>query len=98
MTRTPFAGWLELAHDSSWLWAESMMVIGMRVTDMMTGHGSAQETLRMVTEMVRASAELTAKLASGGVKTPQHAAQIAVGHYRRRVTANRKRLSRRKRG
>ncbi len=97
MTRDPITAWMKLAHDSTWLWAESMMVIGMRTTDMMTGHGSARENARMVSEKVQAAAELGLALATGGIVSPERAAGKAVRHYRSRVSANRRRLARRKR-
>lgn len=97
MTRSPHADWLDLATDSYWLWADSLMVMGMRTTGMMMGGpGSQREAVRMVTEKVQANAELAVALATGGPLTAQAAAHKAVKHYAKRVTANRKRLSRRK--
>ncbi|TCM19822.1 hypothetical protein EDF56_103466 [Novosphingobium sp. PhB165] len=89
----PTADWMKLAQESYWLWADSMMVIGMRTSDMMTGQGSSHENMRMVTEKVEANAELAAKLFWGGPIAPEKAARKAVRHYRKRVRANRKRLS-----
>lgn len=105
MPRDPVSTWMKLANDSYWLWAESLMVMGMRTTDMMTGKGSDHENKLMVAEKVKAGAELAAKLTmdaatgmmNGQLPSPEHSAQKAVSHYRKRVTANRKRLSRRKR-
>ncbi|EIZ78233.1 hypothetical protein WSK_3208 [Novosphingobium sp. Rr 2-17] len=94
MLRNPTADWMKLAHDGYALWAESMMVVGMRTTDMMTGKGSADENLLMVTEKMQASAELAVMLATGALTSPQQNAHKAVRHYRKRVRANRKRLSR----
>lgn len=94
MLRNPSADWMKLAHDGYWLWAESMMVVGMRTTDMMTGKGSADENLLMVTEKMQAGAELAVMLATGGLRSPEQNAHKAVRHYRKRVRANRKRLSR----
>lgn len=91
--RNPTADWMKLATDSYLLWADSMMVIGMRTSDMMTGRGSSHENVRMVTEKVQANAELAAKLFWGGPTTPERAARKAVRHYRKRVRANRRRLS-----
>ncbi len=93
--RNPTADWMKLATDSYLLWADSMMVIGMRTSDMMTGRGSSHENVRMVTEKVQANAELAAKLFWGGPTTPEKAAHKAVRHYRKRVRANRRRLSKR---
>ncbi|MYL99766.1 hypothetical protein GR702_18570 [Novosphingobium sp. FGD1] len=86
------ADWLKLTHDSYWLWAESMMVIGMRTSDMMTGRGSERENALMVSEKVKAAADLGMQMAMGGMVSPQ----AAVSHYRRKVTANRRRLARKK--
>ncbi|WP_313436629.1 hypothetical protein [Novosphingobium sp.] len=96
MPRDTNGDWMKLAHDSYWLWAESMMVMGMRTTDMMTGRGSNRENMLMVTEKLQANAELAMKLATGGLTSPEQTAHKAVRHYRKRVTANRRRLSRKK--
>ncbi|HUD27696.1 MAG TPA: hypothetical protein VMQ93_02415 [Novosphingobium sp.] len=92
MTRSSGTDLMKLAHDSYWLWAESMMVIGMRTTDMMTGRGSDRENALMVSEKVKAATDLGMQMAMGGLVSPQK----AVSHYRRKVTANRKRLARKK--
>lgn len=91
--QNPTADWMKLANEGYWLWAESMMVIGMRTSDMMTGRGSNHENMRMVTEKMQANAELAAKLFWGGPTTPEKAARKAMRHYRTRVRANRKRLA-----
>lgn len=96
-TVTSPADWMKLASDSYWLWAESMMVIGMRTTGMLTRRpGHEREAVRMVAEKLRANAELAAQLTTLGTLAPEQAAQKVVTHYGKRVTANRKRLSRRK--
>lgn len=93
----PAADWMALAQDSYWLWAEAMMVIGMRTTDMLTRRpGHEREAVRMVTEKLRANTELAAKLAAAGALAPEQALHTAVKHYGTRVSANRKRLARRK--
>ena len=95
MSRNPAAPWLSLAHDSYWLWAESLMVMGMRTTDiLLCAPGHEREAVRMVTEKLQASAELAMDQASAGVLTPEKAAHKAVKHYRKRVSANRRRLGR----
>ncbi|MBO9725248.1 MAG: hypothetical protein J7530_12790 [Novosphingobium sp.] len=94
--RNPADDWMKLAQDSYRLWADSMIVIGMRTTDMMTGRGSNRENVLMVTEKLQANAELAIKLATGGLTSPEKTAHKAVRHYRKRVTANRRRLSRAK--
>lgn len=97
MPRKRSTDWLALAHDSYWLWAESMVVMGMRTTDMLLRRpGHEREAVRMVTEKLRAHAELGALLAAAGPLAPEQAAHKAVKHYAKQVTANRKRLGRRK--
>lgn len=97
MARDPFSDWMRLAHDSTWLWAESMMVIGMRTGDLMTGRGSERENMRMIAEKVQAASELGMKVATSALLPPETVALEAVRHYRGKVSANRRRLSRRKR-
>lgn len=92
--RNPTTDWMKLAHDSYWLWAELLMVMGMRTSDMMTGKGSDRENALMVSEKVKAAAEVGMMLATSSA-SPKTAAK-AVRHYRRKVTANRKRLARKK--
>lgn len=95
MPRNSAADWLTLAQDSYWLWAESLMVIGMRSADMlMRAPGHEREAIRMITEKVRANAEVAAKLAGAGALAPEIAMHKAVKHYRKKVTANRRRLAR----
>ncbi|PNU02414.1 hypothetical protein [Novosphingobium guangzhouense] len=93
--RNPTENWMKLAHDSYWLWAESLMVMGMRTADMMTGRGSDRENALMVSEKVSAAAAVGMMLATGGASPGT--ARKAVRHYRRKVSANRKRLSRKAR-
>lgn len=94
MRRDDAADWMKLAHDSYWLWAESLMVMGMRTTDMMTGRGSDRENQLMVSEKVKAATEVGMMLAIAGV-SPKSAGK-AVRHYRGKVSANRRRLARKK--
>lgn len=96
MPRNPNAEWMKLAQDGYWLWAESLMVMGMRTTDMMTGKGSERENALMVSEKVKAATEVGMMIATGGLASPEKTAAKAVRHYRKKVSANRKRLSRRK--
>ena len=97
MPRTPSEDWLMLAHESYWLWFDSMVVIGMRTSDTLVCRpGYEREAALMVSEKVRAHAELGAKLAAGGSLAPEKAARKVVKHYGRKVRANRRRLARRK--
>ncbi|MFC0205937.1 hypothetical protein [Novosphingobium soli] len=95
MPRNPAADWMKLAHDSYWLWAESMVVVGMRTTDMMTGRGSDRENALMVSEKVKAAAEVGMMWATAGLAAPERNVHKVVRHYRRKVAANRRRLARR---
>ncbi|MFS0850544.1 hypothetical protein AB3M93_13910 [Novosphingobium panipatense] len=91
MHRNPAADWMKLAHDSYWLGVESLTVIGLRTFDIMTGQGSERENRLMVTEKVRAAATAGMMLAAGGGSATSTGK--AVRHYRRKVAANRKRLT-----
>lgn len=95
MARNSTTDWFKLANDSYWLWADSMMVIGLRTSDMMTGRGSDRENRLMVSEKLKAGAEVATLIATSGLVSPEKSAQKAVTHYRKRVSANRKRLSQR---
>lgn len=96
MPRNPATDWLTLAHDSYWLWTEAMMVIGMRSTDILLRRpGHEREAVRMVTEKLQAHSELATHLATAGPMAPEKAMHKAVKHYRKRVSANRRRLAQR---
>ena len=70
------------------------MVVWLRTLHLMAGGKSAQrEAGLMVSEKVKANAEVAMILATGGVKSPEEAALRTIKHYAPRVTANRKRLS-----
>lgn len=72
-----------------WLAAESAAVISLRLMKLaLGGPGAAREARRMVDEKVRAAGAATATLMTGG-----SAAEVVAG-YRKRVSANRRRLSR----
>lgn len=87
---------MTLAFDSYRLWADSLLVIGLRTSGFLAGRAdSGSEALRMVTEKAQASAELAAKLALAGPLPVETIARMAVGHYGKRVSANRRRLVKR---
>lgn len=89
------ADWVTLTCDSWQLWADSVAVMSMRTSDMLTGRpGAEHEAVRMVTEKLSASAELLFSLAVAGQIAPDQAAHKAVRHYAGKVRANRKRLTR----
>lgn len=85
---------MTLATDGYSLWADSLMVIGMRTTGFLLARpDSGGEAMRMVVEKVAAGAELAAKLALAGPLTMQGTARMTIDHYGRRVSANRRRLA-----
>ena len=94
MSRTspdPFS----LAFDGFALWAEASEVMWLRACRMAQGGAQAEhEARRMVTEKFIANWQLGSQLATAGAIAPEEAAHKAVRHYRRRVRANRRRLSR----
>ena len=95
MRRDPAFEWLFVAHDAWWLWAESLMVISMRTSGALMGQpGTGREMQRMVAEKLRAAALLPVALSGAGSASPAETAHKAVRHYRKRVSANRRRLAR----
>lgn len=97
MPRKPSDDWLMLPLDIYWLWFDSLAVIGMRTSDMLVRRpGYEREAVLMVSEKVRAHAELGAKLSSAASLAPEKAARKVVRHYGSKVRANRRRLTRRK--
>ena len=84
-----FKTWFGLARDAVLLGFETQRVIGLRLAKMAEGGPAAQvEDQRMVMEKSAALAEAATTLATGG------SPQTVVRHYRRRVKANERRLSR----
>ena len=84
--------WLALGADNARLAFEAQQVIGLRMMKIAAGGAAAQaEVTRMITEKTFASAQAATTLAFGG------SARKVVRGYRTRVTANARRLSRRKR-
>ena len=96
MARKGKDGWLQLANECARLWIDSAYVIQVRSLDILTGHATVDETTRMVTEKIDAGAELAGKLVREGSLSPRKNAMTAVTHYRKRVSANRRRLSRKR--
>jgi hypothetical protein len=95
MTRRKASNPFGLASEMWQLGLESWQVIGWRTMRMMQGGAAAQdEGVRMVTEKWQASMELglSAMTGASGL-TPEAQARTAVRHFQKRVTANRKRLS-----
>jgi hypothetical protein len=86
---TIYGGWMKLAFDSWALGIEASQVVGLRTMQMATGRASGDEVARMIGEKVEAALTLQAQAMTGRA-TPA----TAVRHYRRKVQANRRRLTR----
>jgi hypothetical protein len=88
--------WLDLSLDAWALGVESSTVIGLRMMKFAAGGAAAQtEATRMVSEKIEAGLALQARAMSGGLGIdPAAAASRTLKHYRRKVRANRRRLSR----
>jgi len=95
MARSPAAVWFGLGFDAWRLGLEASTVIGLRTLRMAGGGAAAQaEAQLMVSEKVAASLALGAKAMTGGLGTnPVQASARTLAHYRRKVSANRRRLS-----
>ena len=87
-----FKAWFDLTMRTTLLAFEAQRVIGLRVMKMAAGGPAAgREAERMVTEKGAAMAEPATILATGG------SPEAVVRHYRTRVRANERRLSKTKR-
>ena len=87
--------WFRLSMDAWTLGIEAWEVIGLRTVKIAAGGPGAQaEAQRMVNEKIAAGISLQAKAMSGGLgMTAECATAGALTHYRRKVRANRRRLS-----
>ena len=89
--------WFGLAFNTFQLGLEAQTVVGLRLAKIAQGDPAAWgEAHLMVAEKAQSMAELQARvllsaLAGGPALTPR----AAVAHYRKKVRANRRRLSRR---
>lgn len=96
-TRTnPFADWAMVGYQTWLLGIEASMVIATRLNGFAwQAPGSDKEAVRMVSEKIAAITELQMRYLTGGMgSTPLAASRHTVQHYRRKVAANRRRLSR----
>ena len=86
--------WIGVCFDAWTLGVEASAVIGLRALKLAGGGATAEaEARRMVVEKIAAGLDLQAKAMSGGLgPSPAGAAARTVGHYRRRVKANLRRL------
>jgi hypothetical protein len=88
-------GWFGIGMDAWALAAESNLVIAQRMGAMaFGGPAAAKEAERMIAEKVAANIDLGMDLMSGKLgSNPEQIMSGSIAHYARRVTANRKRLS-----
>jgi len=94
MVRDPHAPWMKVAMDTRMLGMEASTVFALRSIRIATGGRSAlAEAELMVTEKVRAAAELQTRLATGAFGLmPLGVIEGATSHYREKVGVNRRSL------
>lgn len=87
--------WIKLTMDTWALGVEASSVIGLRTLKMAAGGAGAQrEAALMINEKIASTVDLQMRAMTGGLgMTPHGAASRTVAHYRRKVRANRRRLS-----
>ena len=91
-----YSSWMRLMTDSYRLGLETQAVVGLRLAKLAAGDLAAtREANRMISEKMVAAAELQMKAASA-MLTGRAGTMPAttVAHYRRKVRANRRRLTR----
>ena len=95
MRRSRVNPWFGIGWDAWRLGMEASTVIGLRTLKIAQGGAAGQaEAERMVSEKVQAGLDLQALALSGGLgATPASASARTLAHNRRRVNANRRRLS-----
>jgi len=88
--------WASIGFDTWLLGFEAASVIGLRTLTMAAGGGAAvREADLMVREKLETAASLNWQVATGQLgSTPATATRRAVAQYRKKVRANRRRLSR----
>lgn len=93
--RGPWASWSKLWTDTAMMGVEAQQVIALRMWKAaMGGAAAVGEAERMVTEKAQAAFDAQRIIASSAMAGAPHlAAERAVALYRRRVRANRRRLS-----
>ncbi|THD64961.1 hypothetical protein [Phenylobacterium sp.] len=96
MARVRANPWIGIGFDAWSLAAEATAVIGLRTLLIAQGGARAgAETERMVSEKVAAGLSLQAMALSGALgATPASATARTLAHYRRKVKANHRRLTR----
>jgi hypothetical protein len=88
--------WFGIGLDAWSLGLEASAVMGLRTLKIAQGGpGGQAEAERMVSEKVEAALDLQLRALTGGLGvTPASASARTLAHYRRKVRANRRRLSR----
>lgn len=93
--KNPYAAWLDLTLDSWRLASESQAVINLRMMQLATGRASAKEVGLMFSEKMQAAAEVQTQMVTAAIFGEGHLApRRALATYRRKVRANRRRLTR----
>jgi len=87
--------WIGLTTDAWRLGMEASVVIAQRTMKLAAGGPAAHtEAVRMVSEKLDSGMALQVRAMTGGLgSTPRAAAAAVLTHYRRKVRANRRRLS-----
>jgi hypothetical protein len=95
VTRARANPWIGIGFDAWRLGLEASAVIGLRTLKIAQGGaGGAAEAELMVREKLAAGAALGVMALSGGLgTTPASASVRTLAHYRRKVSANRRRLA-----
>jgi len=95
MRRSRTNPWIGIGLDTWRLGLEASAVIGLRTAKIAAGGAAGRaEAERMVREKIDAATSLQMKAMSGGLGgTPASMSARTLAHYRRRVAANRRRLS-----
>lgn len=98
MTRKTSQDWMTTGLSLWQLGAEANAVIMLRMARFAMGGPSAQkEAQLMIAEKVQAAAELQIRVMTGALgATPLSGTKKTISHYQRKVSANRKRLSKSK--
>jgi len=94
---TIYDGWFRYATDVWRLGLESQSVVALRLAKLARADAAAlRETQLMISEKLLAAIEVQGQTASAVLSgRGQDAPATALAHYRRKVRANRRRLSRR---
>jgi len=89
--------WIEIGAETALLGVESASVVGLRLAGAAAGGPqAAEEAWRMWSEKIIALGELQTRVLAGSLgSTPAGAAKATLRHYRRKVAANQRRLSKR---